>query len=359
MKILSINNFIGGENANSDWLRKELADAKGQPVKIEMSSPGGLYWEGVQMSALLSEYKGTVHTHNVGVVASAATPIYLSGNKKTAMSDSVFMIHNPSSGIMGADYREAEKFTDYLKRLTSSMVKMYSKKTGKEEKEIKKLMDDESYFFGEEMKVNNFADEIIESEKKESKEDATAYAKLSFDECMIKIDKDKMKSDLIQVNALLIDEPENKIEMVKTPYLNEALNHIKAQHPVSTGDNKTGGNKIMTLDDLRSQHSALYNEVFNLGKEAGKKEMSVNIEAHAKWFEADPKAVMENISKGEEFTMAHLSAYTQSAMVKSSLKDRVDDNVEDVKKGDDVTKAEKIEEAVQAKMFADLGLEVK
>jgi hypothetical protein len=57
--------------------------------------------------------------------------------------------------------------------------------------------------------------------------------------------------------------------------------------------------------------------------------------------------------------MAHLSAYTQSAMVKSSLKDRVDDNVEDVKKGDDVTKAEKIEEAVQAKMFADLGLEVK
>ena len=114
----------------------------------------------------------------------------------------------------------------------------------------------------------------------------------------------------------------------------------------------------MNLDVLRNEHPALYKEVFNLGIAAGKKEMSVNIEAHAKWFKADPENVMKAIQSGEEFTMAHLSAYTQSAMVNKSLQERSDDDVPPVIIGADLNKKEEYMAKFEKSML-DAEAEVK
>jgi len=360
MKTITLNKPVGFYQADAVWLKEELESANGDDIKLEISSPGGFVYDGIDMFNQLKNYSGKVHTHLTGFAASMASYIALAGDKITAESNAVYMIHNPSGGIYGADYRKAQKYADYMKGLTALMAKTYAKRTGKTEKDIRKLMDDESFFFGAEMKEAGFVDEIFELEKRESKDDAVAYAKLAFDDCIMKMKTlDKSKEDMIKVAAILKIEPENKIEMVETPYHNEALKIINAQSPAFAGDNKTGGVKIMNLDELKAQHPALYNEVFNIGKKAGKEEMTVNITAHAKWFEADPKAVMENISKGEEFTMAHLSAYSQSAMVVKSLEARKEDDTKDIDTKDEKSKKENFEDAVNAKMLADMGLEVK
>lgn len=356
MKTIKLNKPVGFYQADSEWLKEELTSANGDDIKLEISSPGGFVFDGIDMFNQLKNYSGKVHTHLTGLAASMASYLALAGDRITAESNAVYMIHNPFGSLFSADYREAEKYADYMRGLTALMAKTYAKRTGKTEKEIRKLMDEESFFFGDEMKAAGFVDEMIELEKRESKDDALAYAKLSIEDCNAKMKGlDKYKEDLNKVAAILKIEPEMKIEEKK-----EIKSEIKtAQIPAVAGDNKKGGNKIMNIDDLRNQHSALYNEVFNLGKEAGKKETSVNIQAHAKWFKADPEAVMSAIEKGEEFTMAHLSAYTQSQLVKNAVKDRADDNVGDIDKGDDKAKAEKEEEAIQAEMARMLGLEVK
>jgi ATP-dependent protease ClpP protease subunit len=374
MKIISLNKPVGFYQADAIWLKEELESANGDDIKLEISSPGGFVYDGIDMFNQLINYSGKVHTHLTGLAASMASYIALAGDRITAESNAVYMIHNPSGGLYGADYREAQKYADYMKGLTALMAKTYAKRTGKSERDIRKLMDDESFYFGAEMKEAGFVDEIFELEKRESKDDAVAYAKLAFDDCIMKMKTlDKSKEDMIKVAAILkiepvaeIKEPEIKVHSIQFPNIESSKNDYTiittsntAQSPACAGDNKSGGVKIMNLDELKAQHPALYNEVFNIGKKAGKEEMTVNITAHAKWFDADPKAVMENISKGEEFTMAHLSAYSQSAMVSKSLEARKEDDVKAVDTKDEKSKKENFEEAVNAKMLADMGLEVK
>jgi ATP-dependent Clp protease, protease subunit len=374
MKVIKLNKPVGYYEADGEWLARELSSANGEDIKLEISSPGGFVFDGIDMFNQLKNYSGKVHTHLTGLAASMASYIALAGEYITAESNAVYMIHNPSGILFDADYREAEKYTNYMKGLTALMAKTYATRTGKSEKEIRKLMDDESFFFGEEIKSSGFVDDIIQLEKKEVREDAIAYAQMSIEDCIINMKKlEKSKEDMNKVAAILKVETEAKteepsiiissvqfpeIESSKNNYTIITTSNTTAQSPASAGDNKIGGVKIMNLDELKAQHPALYNEVFNMGKKAGKDEMTVNITAHAKWFEADPKAVMSAIEKGEEFTMAHLSAYTQSAMTVKAVADRLADNPEAIVKGDDKASEDKKEEMIQSAMNKMLGLEV-
>lgn len=358
MKTIKLNKPVGFYQADSEWLKEELASANGDDIKLEISSPGGFVFDGIDMFNQLKNYSGKVHTHLTGLAASMASYLALAGERITAESNAVYMIHNPSSSLYSADYRDAEKYADYMRGLTALMAKTYAKRTGKTEKEIRKLMDEESFFFGDEMKAAGFVDEMIELEKRESKDDALAYAKLSIEDCSAKMKGlDKYKEDLNKVAAVLKIEPENKIEdqtvkvIIETDIIN--TQNKKAQIPAVAGDNKNGGVKIMNLDELKAQHPALYNEVFNLGKKAGKDEMSVNIQAHAKWFKADPEAVMSAIEKGEEFTMAHLSTYTQSQLVKNAVKERMEENPGEINPADDKTKAQSYLENFEKSLMGD------
>ena len=121
------------------------------------------------------------------------------------------MIHNPWSIAIG-DYRDFQKETDIIKNLADHMAALYSRETGIKKSEISTMMDDESWFFGEEMA--KFGIEIIETEQEKDGETAVAVAKLDFESCLNRMEKDKKQEKTRDIAALFGDISTNpgKIE---------------------------------------------------------------------------------------------------------------------------------------------------
>lgn len=340
MKTIVIDQPIGYYNSDGQWLRQKLAEAKGEDIRVEISSPGGFVFDGLEMFNLLKNYEGNVTTHIMGLAASMASYLALAGKRITAEANAVFMIHNVWGVVVG-DYSDMQDAANTFKGLSSLLGKTYAARTGKSEKDIKALMDAETYYFGDEMKDAGFVDEIIPTEKKETRDDAVAYARLALEECVSKMKAEKSKPDDLKKAAAL---------------LRPVASGKPAQHPASSSaGNNTKEVSAMTLEELKAQHPALYQEVFTQGKNAGMDEMHASIMAHMEWIEADPKGVVAAITAREPFSMKNLSAYNKAAMKVQAVQDRTDDNPPDVKTKT-TTEPEAYEKELDAALEARFGL---
>ncbi len=139
-----------------------------KPLDIYINSPGGSVDSALAINGILSRHKAGITIHITGLAASAATLITSLKNAKTVISKgSLFMIHNPMSSAYGnAD--DMEKQAEVLNKCAESMRSIYSAKTGLEDKEIKSLMDAETWFTAEEAVEKGFADELDEGEPVEA-----------------------------------------------------------------------------------------------------------------------------------------------------------------------------------------------
>jgi len=325
MKVISISDIIGLYGQDLAWLKNELKEANGEDVKVEISSPGGLVYHGIGMYNLLKSYEGKVHTHIIGLAASMSTIIALAGDVKTAESSTVWFMHNPYGMVVG-DYREMEKAKDLFNGLANLLSKIYAEAAGLDITAARKLMDDETYYFGSEMKDAGFVDSIIESEKKETKEDAVAFAKLMIDECLSKIEKSKVKEDLSKAAAYLA------VGLGKTP-ADEAGRKNKPEV------------KHMTQDKIKAEYPDLYESIFKAGAEAERKRVS----GHVKLGEmsGNSKMVFENIVSGVNCTDQDIvAAYIAEGLKAKALNDRQKDDPEAVKTKPDKKEGEEFAEAL-------------
>ena len=133
-------------------------------LEVMVNSPGGEVYSALAINGLLSQHKGAVTIHVAGLAASAATLITSLKNAKCVIDKgSMLMIHNPASAVMGtADDMKHE--ADVLDKCAQSIRNIYADKTGLDDKEIKKLMDAETWLTAEEAVELGFADEINETE---------------------------------------------------------------------------------------------------------------------------------------------------------------------------------------------------
>lgn len=250
MKIIVIDGVIGWD-ITTDEVRDQLKEANGEDVLVEISSPGGLISQGLTIFNLLKNYQGRVDTHIIGQAASMATYISQVGEKRTAEKNSVFMIHN-GWGLAIGDHREMFKYGKHLDSLTNIIAKQYSTSTDREISELRTLMDDETFFYGDEIQEAGFVDEVTGDESEDStKDEAFAMAQLSIDECIIKISTPEMiKKDMTAISKIMMvgekqskpGQPENKQEVIK-----------------------------MTLEELKEKHPELYAQVMALGFKDGEK----------------------------------------------------------------------------------------
>ena len=178
MKTIKIQGEIGWDVIAQE-VETDLRNVSGDIV-VELDSPGGDVFEGVKIYNLLKDYdKGKVSVVINGVAASMGSYIAMAGDEIKAYDNAVFMIHNPWTVAIG-DYVEMQKTAEVLEGLAKLLANKYIKKTGKSEDEIKSLMNDESWFFGEEIKTVGFVDEIINTDEKEDKQSLIALKKEQF-----------------------------------------------------------------------------------------------------------------------------------------------------------------------------------
>ena len=158
--------------ANAQNLKAELETANGLDVTFNIASEGGSYFEGLTMAAMISSYKGKTTAKGIGIVASAATVVFLAADEKVLTSNSFFMIHSAWSGAEG-NAKQISKTVELLNRVDEQMVNIYTAQMESKGKlinnsidetkaYIRNMMSEETWLTAEEAVDYGFADYIMD-----------------------------------------------------------------------------------------------------------------------------------------------------------------------------------------------------
>jgi len=139
----------------------ELKEIKNKQIDLHINSPGGSVFEGNAIYNALKNHDAEITTYIDGIAASIASIIALAGKKVIIAENAMYMVHNPSGLTMG-EAKDMRKSADVLDKIRDTMVGIYVNKSKKSEDDVKKLLDDETWYNADEAKENNFVDEIVE-----------------------------------------------------------------------------------------------------------------------------------------------------------------------------------------------------
>jgi ATP-dependent protease ClpP protease subunit len=184
--IIKIDDEIGSWGLSSKEFKAQIQNGK-EDIILELNTAGGSVYDGLEIHNTIKNYtKGKVTARLGALCASIGTVIALACDEIEAHENTTFMIHNALTSCYG-NHNDLRKDADILEGLSNIIANVYVNKTNKSIKDIKKLMNDESYFFGNEILQNNFIDRIIskEDDKKEyDKDNLIAYSKTKIQNCI-------------------------------------------------------------------------------------------------------------------------------------------------------------------------------
>ena len=155
---------------NKNYLKYFLDKAKGQPVRLKVSSPGGDVAEAVAMSSLMSEH-GNVTVEFISFNASAATILAFGAKSIEMHEDGMWLAHKCSLGIDIWGHLNADQIENAIKELQNKkksaeaidlmIAQKYINRSGKTLKEIITLMEEERWMPATEAKEWGFRDKVI------------------------------------------------------------------------------------------------------------------------------------------------------------------------------------------------------
>lgn len=93
-----------------------LDNAGKKVINIWINSPGGSVIGGMQIFNTILKIKAKVDTHNVGMAASIAAPIFLAGRNRYMMDNAVLMVHP----VSGGDEESRKVFENCVNNMISS-----------------------------------------------------------------------------------------------------------------------------------------------------------------------------------------------------------------------------------------------
>jgi ATP-dependent Clp protease protease subunit len=142
---ISIYSVIGedgwtGDGFTSKRMAAALRGIGRNAVTVNINSPGGDMFEGLAIYNLLREHPASVTVKVMGVAASAASIIAMSGDDVLMGTGSVLMIHNAWGMVIGNrhDFADAAGVFETFDR---SMAAIYAARTGLAEDEVMTLLD--------------------------------------------------------------------------------------------------------------------------------------------------------------------------------------------------------------------------
>lgn len=307
-----------GWDVYASGIRKQFEEAESQEVEIELSSPGGFISEGLTISNIIRRYNEEIAKVDIimmGLAASMASYMMMSvpKNQRKAYDDAIFMIHNPWSFQIG-DYRDMQDEAEFLTSITNHVAKKYSDNTKYSHEKIRELMDETSWYFGEEIKEAGFIGKIItnDNNKSSNKSESINLAKLKVESLFSRMQKsEKARKDIERAVALLPKTTPKEIEII----IDEPKQEIKTEV------------KIMNLKELLSQNPEAnieFGEEIGKACELGEKEAQDRIDA------VIPFLNNENYKGIENLTAEVLSGKTDISALKSAI--AVIDNMRETEK---------------------------
>lgn len=142
-----------------------LLESKGdEPIKVFIDSPGGDADAGYAIYDMIRFIKPEVYTIGMGLVASAAAIILLAApaERRIALPNSHYLIHQPLSGIRGVA-TEIEIHAKELEKLRQKINELISSETGRSIKKVEKETDRDFWMNAEEAKEYGLVSRIVKS----------------------------------------------------------------------------------------------------------------------------------------------------------------------------------------------------
>lgn len=147
-------------NYNLSKQLQELSDVK--IINVHINSYGGEVAEGLAIYNSLKNHSAKVKTYCDGFACSIASVIFMAGDERIMSNASLLMIHNAWSFVMG-NANELRKQADDLDKITQASVNAYMNHVSISEKELKELLDNETWLDGNEALEKGFATKVTES----------------------------------------------------------------------------------------------------------------------------------------------------------------------------------------------------
>lgn len=151
---------IGYWGTDHRGFRAVLKEATGDIV-LRINSPGGDVFDGLGIYNDLIAYEGNVKVEIVGVAASIASIIALAGDEIVIAPNAFFMIHNAWTIGLG-NRHDFEDVAATLAKIDDSMARTYASRTTSGIREVKKMMDDETWLSAKEALDMGFATSIAD-----------------------------------------------------------------------------------------------------------------------------------------------------------------------------------------------------
>ena len=170
--------YIYGDISDEKWFDedvtpKSIRDALSEMgtvknLDIHINSYGGSCVAGNAIINILDNYRkknGTsLNVYIEGIAASMGSGIASVGDKVYMASNSLFMVHRPSTIAMGnAD--DFEKTIQVLEKTEDGLIQNYMRRFKGTEDELRQMLQDETWFNADEAKEWGFVDEVIEGAK--------------------------------------------------------------------------------------------------------------------------------------------------------------------------------------------------
>lgn len=166
--------LLYGEISDASWYGDEvtpkkfaddLAACSGKNLTVRVNSPGGDVFAAQAIYNQLKAYTGKVTVKIDGMCASAATVIACAGETVIMPSNTIYMIHNPKSAMLGYyDAVQLGKVSDRLTTVKQTIVNVYMGRVGNtlSEVQVKHKMDAEEWMTADKAKEYGFVDEIAD-----------------------------------------------------------------------------------------------------------------------------------------------------------------------------------------------------
>lgn len=137
---------------------KALNKAGDNDIVINLNSPGGDAFDGISIFNRLKRHNGKVTIHVDGWACSAASVIAMAADELTMGLGAMLMIHEAGSLVWGTK-REMRKEADVLEELEEGIIDIYMTKANESREEIRKKMDEETWFSAKSAVEIGFANE--------------------------------------------------------------------------------------------------------------------------------------------------------------------------------------------------------
>lgn len=159
-------------DVTADSLSKQLDRLTGvSEINVYINSYGGEVAEGLAIYNALKRHAAKVNTYCDGFACSIASVIFMAGDERIMNEASLLMIHNAWTLAQG-NAAELRKQADDLDKMTQASITAYLNHSNLSEKEIKKLMDAESWLLPEEAMEYGFATAIVKDEQAHASQSA-------------------------------------------------------------------------------------------------------------------------------------------------------------------------------------------